>query len=241
MRNPLSRMARAVRQGLSLGLVAAAMCLGQAALAVPPAGTSVVFGIHHEEHGDVGEHRVSFSREGEDLVVSVDNLITVEIFFITAFRFQAERREVWRDGRMIAYESRTHDDGTDILVSARLEGEKLVIDGPEGRIEAPAGTFPTHPWNPAFLGQSLVMDTKTGRLLNIETVEAGRETIEAGGRLIRARKHRITGDTRREIWFDDAGNLLQLRLYADGKAVTFTLEEIMRPSSSPTLSSTGRL
>ena len=241
MSNPLSRTARAVRQGLSLGLVAATICLGQAALAVPPAGTSVVFGIHHEEHGDVGEHRVSFSREGEDLVVSVDNLITVEIFFITAFRFQAERREVWRDGRMIAYDSRTHDDGTDILVSARLEGEKLVIDGPEGRIEAPAGTFPTHPWNPAFLGQSLVMDTKTGRLLNIETVEAGRETIEAGGRLIRARKHRITGDTRREIWFDEAGNLVQLRLYTDGKAVTFTLQEIMRPSSSPTLSSTGRL
>ena len=241
MSNPLSWTAPAVRKALTLGLFAAAICLGQAALAVPPAGTSVVFGIHHEEHGDVGEHRVSFSREGEDLVVSVDNLITVEIFFITAFRFQAERREVWRDGRMIAYDSRTHDDGTDILVSARLEGEKLVIDGPEGRIEAPAGTFPTHPWNPAFLGQSLVMDTKTGRLLSIETVDAGRETIEAGGRMIRARKHRITGDTRREIWFDEAGNLVQLRLYTDGKAVTFTLQEIMRPSSSPTLSSTGRL
>ncbi len=201
----------------------------------------MVFGIHHEDHGEVGEHRVSFSRQGEDLVVSVDNLITVEIFFITAFRFEAERREVWRDGRMIAYDSRTHDDGTDIQVSARTEGDKLVIDGPEGRIEAPAGTFPTHPWNPAFLGQTLVMDTKTGRLLNIETVEAGRETIQAGGRMIRALKHRITGDTRREIWFDEEGNLVQLRLYADGKAVTFTLEEVSRSPASSVLSSTGRL
>ena len=241
MSDPLSRAARAVRRGLSLGVLAAAACLGQAALAVPPAGTSVVFGIHHEDHGEVGEHRVSFSRQGEDLVVSVDNLITVEIFFITAFRFEAERREVWRDGRMIAYDSRTHDDGTDIQVSARTEGDKLVIDGPEGRIEAPAGTFPTHPWNPAFLGQTLVMDTKTGRLLNIETVEAGRETIQAGGRMIRALKHRITGDTRREIWFDEEGNLVQLRLYADGKAVTFTLEEVSRSPASSVLSSTGRL
>ena len=241
MSDPLSRAARAVRRGLSLGVLAAAACVGQAALAVPPAGTSVVFGIHHEDHGEVGEHRVSFSRQGEDLVVSVDNLITVEIFFITAFRFEAERREVWRDGRMIAYDSRTHDDGTDIQVSARTEGDKLVIDGPEGRIEAPAGTFPTHPWNPAFLGQTLVMDTKTGRLLNIETVEAGRETINAGGRMIRALKHRITGDTRREIWFDEEGNLVQLRLYADGKAVTFTLEEVSRSPASSVLSSTGRL
>ncbi len=241
MSDPLSRAARAVRRGLSLGVLAAAACVGQAALAVPPAGTSVVFGIHHEDHGEVGEHRVSFSRQGEDLVVSVDNLITVEIFFITAFRFEAERREVWRDGRMIAYDSRTHDDGTDIQVSARTEGDKLVIDGPEGRIEAPAGTFPTHPWNPAFLGQTLVMDTKTGRLLNIETVEAGRETIQAGGRMIRALKHRITGDTRREIWFDEEGNLVQLRLYADGKAVTFTLEEVSRSPASSVLSSTGRL
>ena len=209
---------------LPSALVLAAVLTWSAAVqAAPQPGTTAVYGIHHEEHGDVGEHSVSYTREGEDLVVSVDNRITVDVLFFTAFRFEAKRREVWRDGRMIAYESDTHDDGTDIRVSARVQGDKLVIEGPEGRVEAPAGTFPTHPWNQGVLAQSFVMDTKTGTLLKVAASEVGRETIQAGGRAIETVKHQITGDQERELWFDEDGNWIQLRFYKDGDAITFTL------------------
>lgn len=206
----------------ALGL-AVVLIWSATAQAAPRPGTTAVYGIHHEDHGDVGEHSVSYAQEGEDLVVLVDNKITVEVLFITVFRYEAKRREVWRDGRMIAYESETHDDGTDIRVSARIAGDKFLIDGPEGRIEAPAGTFPTHPWNQEILSQSFVMDTKTGALLKVMAKEVGRETIQVAGRSIQTVKHQITGDQEREVWFDEDGNWVKLRFYKDGSAITFTL------------------
>lgn len=196
--------------------------MASAAQALPGSGTNAIFAIHHEDYGEVGEHNVMFSEESGDLVVSVKNNITVKLLVFTAYRFEAKRREVWRDGRMIAYESQTNDDGTDIAVAAKIEGDKLLIDGPEGRVEAPAGTFPTHPWNAAILKETLLMDSKTGSLLRVAVSKVGLETLELSKGQIKATKYQVTGDQERELWFDQERNLVKIKLFSDGKAVTLT-------------------
>lgn len=188
-----------------------------------PSGT-LVYGIQHEEHGEVGTHDVSFSRSGGDLMVEVRNRMKVKMFFITVFRYEADRREIWRDGRLLSYRSQTHDDGTDITLAAEIQGDTLMIDGPDGRIEAPAGTFPTHPWNPKIVDQTLLMDTKTGKLLKVAIRNAGEETIEARGRTVKATRYVVTGDQEREVWFGPDGTWLQMRFDSDGSGVTFTLK-----------------
>lgn len=205
---------------LAAGLTAV---LAGSALAAPKPGDSLVYGIHHETHGDVGEHKVAFAQDGADLVVTVDNWITVKILFITGYRFTAQREERWRDGRLVAYRSDTDDDGEAVVVSAITEGDKLVIQNGGARSEAPAGTFPTNPWRRAIVEQSLLMETKTGELLNVSIAEAGRETIQNGGKAVEATKYVVTGDQEREIWFDDADNWVQMRFVKDGSTVTFTL------------------
>jgi len=157
-------------------------------------------------------------------MVEVRNRMKVKLLFVTVFRYQADRREIWRDGRLLSYRSQTHDDGTDIALAAEIEGDKLMIDGPDGRIEAPAGTYPTHPWNPKIVEQTLLMDTKTGKLLKVAIREAGEETIEARGRSVKATKYVVTGDQEREIWFGPGGTWLQMRFDSDGSDVTFTLK-----------------
>jgi len=185
----------------------------------------MVYGVHHEIFGDIGEHRVSFSKSGEDLIVDIDNSVAVKLWVMTAFRFKARRREVWRGDRLVAYWSHTNDDGRDYRVTAKVEGQELLIDGPGGHGFAPAGTFPTHPWNKAILNQSLLMDSKSGQLLRLTIRPAGKETLEAGGCRIEAEKFEVRGDQERELWFDAEDNWVQLRFLKDGKAVTFTLKE----------------
>lgn len=205
---------------LAFGFIA---LLAGSANAAPQPGDSLVYGIHHETHGDVGEHKVAFAQDGADLVVTVDNWITVKILFITGYRFTAKREERWRDGRLVAYRSETDDDGEAVAVSAVTEGDKLEIRNGADRLVAPAGTFPTHPWSRAIVGQSLLMDTKSGTPLQVVITEAGRETIQAGGKAVAATKYLVTGDQERELWFDDEDNWLQMRFIKDGAAVTFTL------------------
>lgn len=196
---------------------------GAAAAQQSPSGT-LLYGIQHEEHGEIGTHGISFSRSGGDLMVEVRNRMTVKLVFITLFRYEAERREIWRDGRMLSYRGKTHDDGTDLTLAADIQGDKLIIDGPDGRTEAPAGTFPSHPWNPKIVEQTLLMDTETGKLLEVAVREAGEETIEARGGPVKATKFVVTGDHEREIWFGPDGTWLQMRFDSDGSDVTFTLK-----------------
>ncbi len=193
------------------------------AAAAPEAGETRVYDIHHEDHGLVGHHKVSFEKDGADLVVAVENQIKVKVLFITAYRFEAMRRERWHDGKMVAYESQTHDDGTEITVSARAEGDKLIIEGPNGTAQAPLGTFPTHPWNKGILESGLLMATKTGELLEVEIASVGAETLELDGRSVAATRYEMTGDLERELWFDEEGNWVQLRFEKDGSQITFTL------------------
>jgi len=207
-------------------LLAAALALGFAASAWAaelPSGT-VIYGIHHEKYGDVGTHKLTFSQSGEDLMVEVQNKMKVKLLFVTLFRYKAERRELWRDGKMVSYRSQTDDDGTDIAASAELKGGKLVIEGPDGSAEAPLGVFPTNPWNSKIVEQSLLMDTKTGELLKVKIDAAGEDTVEARGKSFKARKYVISGDMERELWFTEDGTWLQMRFDSDGSAVTFTLK-----------------
>ena len=70
------------------------------------------------------------AQSGEDLMVEAENQIKVKVLFITAFRFEADRTELWRDGRLVAYRSQSHDGGTDIAV---LEHTQL-MDTKTGKI-----------------------------------------------------------------------------------------------------------
>ncbi len=214
-------MARLARRLLSV--VAVLVLAAGAWAAEAPRGT-VVYKIHHENYGDIGTHTLTFTESGGDLTVDVENRMKVKVLFVTVFRHEAERRELWRDGRMVGYRSQTHDDGTDITAVAELKGDRLEIEGPDGRATAPLGVFPTNPWNREIVKQSLLMDTKTGELLKVGIAGAGENTLEIRGKPVKAEKYVISGELERELWYGEDGTWLQMRFDSDGSAVTFTLE-----------------
>ena len=208
----------------TLSLVAIlALAAAGAVAQEPPAGT-MVYKINHSEHGDIGTHEVTFSRSGDqDLMVDVEIGMKVKILFITAFRFESSRSELWRDGQLVSYRAETDDDGTAYKVKADAKGGQLEVDTGEGKETVPLGTFPSHPWNIGIVEQTRLIDTKTGEVKTVAVAEAGEETIEAGGGPVKARKYQVTGGMERELWFGPDGRWLQLRFEKDGAQVTFTL------------------
>jgi len=201
--------------GLAVGGAQAAAMRGEGA-------GKVEYRIMHSKYDEIGSHVVSFSRHGGELVVDVAIKIEVKFLFITVHSLVAERREVWRDGRFVGYSSHTDENSELFDVVAHAEGAKLVIEGPEGRAEADGSVFPTHPWSPEIVKGSVQMDTKTGELLNVAVAADGAETIEVAGKAVTTSKYRVSGDIERELWYDAAGNWIQLRFPKDGETLTFT-------------------
>jgi hypothetical protein len=199
-----------------------------AALACPRPAEQVAYAIHHETYGEVGRHVITFSCEGDDLIVETTIAGEVKLFAISLFKREARYREVWRDDRLMAFQSRVVDNGEVYEVSAWADRERTVIDGRRGRIEGPPTIVSNHPWNHAVIGRTLLFDTQRGRLQTVQVMPAGTETITVAGRSIEAQKYRVTGDLERELWYDDAGNWLQSRLEHKGDEITLTRQQAVR-------------
>ena len=203
-------------------VIASLLLPGSAALACTDPPQRAEYAILHESYGEVGRHVITFSCNGDDLVVETAIEGEVKVLMVPLFKRDGTYREVWRDDRLIAFDSRIVDNGEVYEVSARANGDHTVINGRRGRIEAPPTIVSNHPWNHEVIERTLLFDTQRGRLQEVEVTAAGTETIAVAGREVAAQKYQITGDLERELWYDDAGNWLQSRLEHNGAKITLT-------------------
>ena len=147
---------------------------------------------------------IDFSCDGDDLVVETTIQGEVKVLMVPLFKRDGTYREVWREGRLIAFDSRVVDNGEVYEVNARAEGEHTVIEGRRGRIEAPPTVVSNHPWNHEVIDRTLLFDTQRGRLQEVQVSPAGTEMITVAGHEIAAQKYRVSGDLERELWYDAA-------------------------------------
>jgi len=190
--------------------------------ACQPPESPAAYVINHETHGDIGTHVLTFSCEGDKLIVETDVEVKVKILFVTAYERRAKYREVWEGDRLISYDARTDDNGDLYEVTARIEEGEMIVDGVDGTVRVPKDTVSTHPWNVTVVDRPLLFGQRDGRLRKVEVEAAGQETIDIDGRPVTARKYVVSGELERELFYDADGTWLQWRLERDGKTVTIS-------------------
>jgi hypothetical protein len=200
------------------------------AAAEVPAGT-YVYKVNHSRYGAIGTHTIALGGTAQERIANVVLKLQVKVLFITAHRETAQRSEVWRGGQMVAYSSTTTENKDNYTVSARTVNGQLAITtssskgGGLKKYTAPLGTFPTNPWNVGILKAKTVMDTKTGEVKPVTKVALeGQETVTTGKGPVKAKKYLFEAGTKRFLWFDASGRLVQFQVFNEGDTVTFTLQ-----------------
>ena len=142
----------------------------------------------------IGSHvAVVDEREGETVVqVAVDFAVTFGPF--TLYRYKHRSTERWRDGRLAEIEAETDDDGTKLSLRARAEGDRIVLDGPEGRQIGSADTLPSSYWNPRLRTAKTWIETHWGILGPVEITKGAPVTVRLPGREVLAIPHRIVSE-----------------------------------------------
>jgi hypothetical protein len=172
----------------------------------------------------IGTHVVRFREEGEVLTVETEVRIAVTIAFITVYRYEQDRTEVLRDGRTVAFENRTNDDGAVTGVNGRAVKVGMMVVGPEARHTVPADMVLSGYWNHQTVDRTRLLDSGDGTVLEIAVADEGMETVTAWGREVEARHYVLTGDLEREVWYDAAGIWVRMRLVArDGSIIEYRL------------------
>jgi len=182
-------------------------------------GDEILFDVYRKGQ-KVGEQSMYFSRNATgDLFVQVRFRLAIDVLFFTAYTYEYEASEIWRDNKMIALTSHVDDDGKVAKTSARLEDDVFKIDGPRGTVLASSWVFPTNHWHRGQVESTVILNTLTGSLAHVRIERRGVEKVPTDRGDVDAEHFVYTGDLRdTDVWYDAAGRWVKMTFKAKDKS-----------------------
>ncbi len=196
----------------------------QAVPGIPPGG-SLNFKVLRD--GDeVGTHTLHFAENAGATRVEVETHVNVTLPFlgVSVYHFDHQGAETWRDGALVALESRTDDDGDAHQLTVTRSGDRLHVRSENGEHHSAGTLLPASLWNPGLVHHRVLLNTLDGREMPVAVSDEGEETIEVNGATVRARHYRLTGGLNRELWYDPQGVLVKVSFAAkDDSRIDYVL------------------
>ena len=151
-----------------------------------------------------GEHSFRISETGDLTRVSSRAAFDVDFFFINAYRYRHDSREVFRDGCLQEIRATTDDNGTTCLVEGEAIGKQFRIERGDG-MEQAEGCLKTFAyWDPGFLNQTRLLNAQTGKLEPVRVRPEGSDRVEVGGREVPATRYALSADALSiDLWYND--------------------------------------
>lgn len=185
-------------------------------------GGDVVFDVYRKG-SKVGEHRATFSRNGDDLTVTTHFDLAVDVLFFTAYKFDYDSTEVWRKGQLQALAVNVDDNGKVSSVKAKMEDGLFKIDGPGGSFIASSWVFPTNHWHRGQANSKTILNTLTGRLAQVTIINRGIQRVETKQGSVEADHFEYTGELRdTHVWYDAQNRWVKMRFKGrDGSVIEY--------------------
>jgi hypothetical protein len=201
----------------------ALLFLASPAMAEQPLPHDIDFKVYRD--GDeIGHHRVTFARQGDDVIADVDIELSVSFAGIRMFYYHHASRETWADGKLIGIISNTDNDGDEEKLNLSRKGDALQIDGTKYQGVAPGALVPTSYWFPSTIEQTQIIDSQNGRIFPCAIQKIGRETVEAGGMMIPATRYTLSEQLTMNLWYDDNGEWVKTSFESDGSLIDYVLQ-----------------
>ena len=156
------------------------------------------------------------------MVAEIGTQIQVKIAGITVYRLEQRETERWLDGKLVALNAFTDDNGKINRVTAARNGEKLSLNA-DGRVtEVDAAIVPASLWNAQLLKETIALNAKDGSIIPISVVDYGKEQLVVQGRQTTAHRYAVKTNLPHDVWYDDARRLLKVELRgSDGSKILY--------------------
>ena len=186
-----------------------------------PASTHMNFAIMRD--GDqIGTCNFRLHRKGRETTVEVVTHVQVKLAFITVYRFDQTETERWVDGRLVALNAVTDDNGTPHKVAATSRGDVLSVDADGKLSEVDPSLVPVSLWNRGLVQKTKALDPQDGRIVPLSVVDHGKEQLELPGRLETAHHYSIKTTFPQEVWYDNRQQLIKVALRgSDGSKIEY--------------------
>jgi hypothetical protein len=170
----------------------------------------------------IGTYAIEINRNGPETSVAAVTDLTVKVLFVTAYRLQHTENERWVNGRLVALQSTSDDNGTRHSVSATAKGSNLevMVDGKASLIDP--NVMVENFWNPQLLARPTMLNTQDGQVTRVSVSDGGEEDLTINDQTVRTHRYTVNSRYSQDIWYDSQAHLVQAKFLAsDGSVIMY--------------------
>lgn len=210
-----------MKYGFLAGLVGVAALLGPAQ--AEPNRVSIDFAVMRNG-SQIGTDKIRLGHEGAETTVQNDTHIAVGLGSLILYRYDQNETERWADGRLVALNAKTDNNGTEHSTSAAAKDGKIVIRVDDKVSEAPPTAIPLSLWNSEAVNSNVAFDPEDGRIQAMKVIDRGEEKVVVRGRECPAHHYQLVTKFPQDVWYDDNNDLVQVELKgSDGSTIRYQL------------------
>tara|TARA_B100000809_G_C14952105_1_gene464251 strand:+ start:159 stop:842 length:684 start_codon:yes stop_codon:yes gene_type:complete len=128
----------------------------------------------------IGKHIFSFKRSDEQLAVESEINFKIKKFGIVLYKYHVKGTEVYKEGKLIKFNSKTNQNGKEKYVNIKLEGEENIVDGSSYQGKTPIDFLLGTWWNHSIVEAKAQISAVSGRIIKQKVTFVGKEIIKIG-------------------------------------------------------------
>ena len=139
----------------------------------------IEFDIYRNKN-HIGKHIFSFKRLDDQLAVESEINFQIKKFGIVLYKYHVKGTEIYKEGKLIKFNSKTNQNGKEKYVNLKLEDEDYIIDGSSYRGKTPIDFLLGTWWNHSIVKARTQISAVSGRIIEQKVTFLGKEIIKLG-------------------------------------------------------------
>ena len=128
----------------------------------------------------IGEHIFFFTKSNEQIFIESEINFIIKKLGIVLYNYHVKGKEVYKDGKLIKFNSKTNQNGKKKYVNMELENDEFIIDGSSYKGKAPTNYLLGTWWNHSIVKADAQISAVSGRIIKQKVTFLGKETIKFG-------------------------------------------------------------
>ena len=160
---------------------------------------------------EIGYHNFRLTSEADRVRLETEADMRVRFLFLTAYRYEHVNEEIWSGDCLEQIEARTDDNGKVLTVRGERDAARFLVTAGEEPVPMDGCVKSFAYWNPDILDEEALLNSQTGKLLEVDVQQVSRESVDVRGEQIPATRFRLLGEKIKiDLWYSDSREWLGL-------------------------------
>jgi len=160
----------------------------------------------------IGKHIFTFSKVDSKLSVKSKIYFEIKKLGVVLYKYSADGEEIFKDGVLINFNSKTKQNKKDKYVNMKLENDEYIIDGSSYKGKAPKDYILGTWWNHSIVKAKAQISAVSGRIIEQNVEFLGKEKITIGNKTYNTLHFNFTSSDEKlskdkklntHVWYDE--------------------------------------